>query len=71
MTTAIHETGTDAASIVAAMPAGLDPLSRSNIDTSVRVGAELMRRRVLQILSAELDNAAALRIAELVMKVEV
>ena len=69
MVTATHETGSDAAS-VAAIP-GLDPLQRRTIDTAVRTGAELMRLRVLKILSAELDNAAALRVAELVMQVEV
>lgn len=72
---AAGDAGSIAAPAPSALPAGtvpgLSPEIRSAIDSAVRTGAELMRLRVLKILSAELDSVTALRIAEMVMRVEV
>lgn len=69
MATATQTPATTAASVVA-FP-GLNPDTRAAIESAVRTGAELMRWRVLRIVSRELDHVTALRIAELVMQVKV
>lgn len=69
MATATQSPAIDAASI-AAVP-GLNPEMHAAIESAVRTGAELMRLRVLRIVSAQLDSVTALRIAELVMQVKV
>lgn len=70
---AAGDAGSIAAPAPSALPAGtvLDPAMRAALDSSIKVGAEAMRCQVLRILSAELDSATALRIAERVMRVEV
>lgn len=46
-------------------------MQAANIDKAVRVGAELMRGQVLSILRRELSAEESLRIAELVMQIQV
>lgn len=46
-------------------------LQAANIDKAMKAGAELMRGFVIDILRRNLSPAEALRIAELVMQIEI